>query len=81
MRNITVITKGKTQRSIRGFLSGDAGKGAYVHGAYATASQRSKHVVRLQRLLSADAITMTNGVRVQWLNSFHILLINPHIWF
>ena len=41
LRNITVITKGKPYRiDPRGFLSGDAGKGAYVDGAYATASSK-----------------------------------------
>ena len=75
LRNITVITKGKTTSGSdpRGFLSGDAGKGAYVDGAYATASSKEASMLFHSATFitpGVDAITMTNGVRVEWLNSF-----------
>ena len=75
MRNVTVITKGKTTSvsDPRGFLSGDAGKGAYVDGAYATASSKEASMLFHSATFitpGVDAITMTNGVRVEWLNSF-----------
>ena len=75
IRNITVITKGKTTSGSdpRGFLSGDAGKGAYVDGSYATASSKEASMLFHSATFitpGVDAISMTNGVRVEWLNSF-----------
>jgi len=75
IRNITVITKGKTTSASdpRGFLSGDAGKGAYIDGAYATAASKEASMLFHSATFitpGVDAITMTNGVRVEWLNSF-----------
>ena len=75
LKNITVITEGtvKTASDPRGFDSGDAGKGVYVDGAYATAL--SKEAAMLFHSVTficpgVDGITATNGARIEWLNSF-----------
>ena len=75
VQNITVITKGTTTSisDPRGFASGDAGGGASVDGSLATAS--SKEASMLFHSVTfitpgVDALVMTNGVRVEWLNSF-----------
>jgi hypothetical protein len=75
IKNISVITQGSTTTSLdpRGFLSGDAGKGAFLDGSIATAG--SKEASCLFHSVTficpgADAITATNGVRIEWLNSF-----------
>ena len=75
IRNVTVITKGKTTSGSdpRGFLSGDAGKGAYIDGSYATDSSKEASMLFHSATFitpGVDAISMTNGVRVEWLNSF-----------
>jgi len=75
IRNITVITKGTTITADdpRGFLSGDAGKGAYVDGAYATAASREAAMLFHSVTFitpGVDALTATNGARIEWLNSF-----------
>lgn len=75
IRNVSVITSG-TVTSVgdpRGFGSGDAGRGAYLDGSVANAA--SKEATMLFHSVTfitpgVDAITMTNGVRVEWLNSF-----------
>lgn len=75
VRNITVLTKG-TATGIGdplGFSSGDAGKGAYVDGAYATAaSQEASMLFHSVTFITpgVDALSATNGARVEWLNSF-----------
>jgi len=75
IRNCTVITKGSTTSASdpRGFDSGDAGKGALVDGQVVSSSSRSAsmlfHAVTFITP-GVDALTMTNGVRVEWLNSF-----------
>ena len=75
IKNISVITQGSTTTAEdpRGFNSGDAGKGAYLDGSVATAS--SKEAAGLFHSATfitpgVDSITLTNGVRVEWLNSF-----------
>lgn len=75
IRNITVLTFGTTSDSSdpRGYNAGDAGKGAYIDGAYATAA--SKEASMLFHSVTficpgVDAITATNGARIEWLNSF-----------
>ena len=75
IKNISVITSGSTTTAEdpRGFNSGDAGKGVYLDGSIATAS--SKEASGLFHSVTfitpgVDAITLTNGVRVEWLNSF-----------
>ena len=75
VKNISVITKGSTTtvEDPRGFNAGDAGKGAYVDGAYATAN--SKEAAMLFHSVTfitpgVDGLTATNGARIEWLNSF-----------
>ena len=75
IKNISVITKGSTTTAEdpRGFNAGDAGKGAYIDGAYATANSKEAAMLFHSATFitpGVDAITMTNGVRVEWLNSF-----------
>lgn len=75
IQNITVITKGSVTSSNdpRGFLQGDAGKGALVDGAdVLSASNEASMLFHSVTFITpgVDALTMTNGVRVEWLNSF-----------
>ena len=75
IQNITVSTQGTTTSASdpRGFASADAGKGALVDGAsvLSTSNDASMlfHAVTFITP-GVDALTMTNGVRVEWLNSF-----------
>jgi len=75
IRNITVLTKGSVTSlsDPLGYNEGDAGKGAYIDGAYATAL--SKEASMLFHSVTficpgVDVIVATNGTRVEWLNSF-----------
>ena len=80
VRNVTVITQGSTVRlgtnpanDPRGFLAGDAGRGGYFDGSIADSA--SKDVSMLFHALTfitpgINCITATNGVRIEWLNSF-----------
>ena len=75
VRNISVITKGTnpTTSDPRSFLTGDAGKGAYLDGAVVAANSREAGMLFHSVTFitpGVDAVTMTNGVRVEWLNSF-----------
>lgn len=75
VRNITVITRGTSAgpSDPYGFVSGDAGKGAYIDGAYATAlSNEAAMLFHSVTFITpnVDTITAKNGVRVEWLNSF-----------
>jgi hypothetical protein len=75
IQNITAITQGTTTSASdpRGFASGDAGKGAYIDGASVdSASNEASMLFHSCTFITpgVDAITMTNGVRVEWLNSF-----------
>jgi cytoskeletal protein CcmA (bactofilin family) len=80
IRNITVITAGSSVAAgtnsaddPRGFNDSDAGKGAYIDGAYATTDSREASMLFHSATFicpGVDAITCTNGVRVEWLNSF-----------
>lgn len=75
IRNITVITKGSvtSPSDPLGFDAGDAGKGAYIDGAYANASSKEASMLFHSATFitpGVDCITATNGVRVEWLNSF-----------
>ena len=75
VRNCTVLTKGSVT-SISdplGFDQGDAGKGAYIDGAYAnSASKEASLLFHSVTFITpnVDAITAKNGVRIEWLNSF-----------
>jgi hypothetical protein len=75
IRNVTVLTQGSVTSSSdpRGFDAGDAGKGAYVDGAYATANSREAGMLFHSVTFitpGVDALTATNGARIEWLNSF-----------
>jgi len=75
IQNVTVITQGTTTSASdpRGFASGDAGKGALIDGASVpSASNEASMLFHSATFITpgVDAITMTNGVRVEWLNSF-----------
>ena len=75
IRNVTVITKGSVTSAAdpRGFAQGDAGKGALIDGATLdSASLEASMLFHSVTFITpgVDAITMTNGVRVEWLNSF-----------
>jgi len=75
IQNISVITHGTTTTpdDPRGFASADAGKGALVDGS--ETNYLTKEASMLFHAVTfitpgVDALTMTNGVRVEWLNSF-----------
>jgi hypothetical protein len=75
IRNISVLTKGSvtTLEDPLGFNSGDAGKGAYIDGsaAVSTSNQASMLFHSVTFITpGVDAITATNGVRIEWLNCF-----------
>ena len=75
IRNITVITKGSTQTAAdpKGFTYGDAGKGAWIDGSEVNSSSEDASMLFHSCTFitpGVDCITMTNGVRVEWLNSF-----------
>ena len=75
IRNVSVITQGSVTSlsDPRGFDAGDAGKGAYLDGSLATAGSNEASCLFQNCTFitpGVDAITMTNGVRVEWLNSF-----------
>ena len=75
IQNVTVITQGSSTSASdpRGYASGDAGKGAYIDGASVnSASQEASMLFHSATFITpgVDAISMTNGVRVEWLNCF-----------
>jgi len=75
VRNITVITTGSITSGTdpRGFAAGDAGKGAKVDGSLALAGTNEASMLFHSCTFitpGVDAITMTNGVRIEWLNCF-----------
>jgi len=75
IRNVTVITQGSVISSTdpRGFAAGDAGKGALIDGAVIDSNSRQASMLFHSATFitpGVDCITMTNGVRVEWLNSF-----------
>lgn len=75
IRNVTVITQGSTTSASdpRGFAAGDAGKGAYLDGSVATAgSNEASCLFQNVTLITpgVNALTFTNGARIEWLNSF-----------
>lgn len=75
IQNVTVITKGSQLMAAdpRGFDSGDAGKGALIDGAVVNSdSEGASMLFHAVTFITpgVDALTMTNGVRVEWLNSF-----------
>jgi hypothetical protein len=75
IQNVTVITKGSatTPQDPRGFASGDAGGGAYVDGAALDPASDSASMLFSGCTFitpNADALVMTNGVRIEWLTCF-----------
>ena len=75
VRNVTILTKGSTITQIdpRGFDSSDAGKGALIDGSVVDQNSRSASILFHSCTFitpGVDALTMTNGVRVEWLNGF-----------
>lgn len=75
VRNVSVITRGSITSldDPGGFASGDAGKGAMIDGAVLNNQTLSASMLFHSATFitpGVDAITMKNGVRVEWLNSF-----------
>jgi hypothetical protein len=75
IRNCAVITKGSvvSVSDPRGFDQGDAGKGALVDGTVLGAGSAEASMLFHSCTFitpGVDCITMTNGVRVEWLNCF-----------
>ena len=67
------INSGRSQE----VLAGDAGRGGFFDGELAVpANPRSKCTIQkcnIYNIRGVDAITLTNGARVEWLNSSHTL--------
>ena len=75
IRNITVITKGSTTTvgDPYGFDSNDAGKGALADGSVVNAASKEASMLFHSATFitpNQETITGTNGVRIEWLNSF-----------
>ena len=75
IQNVSVITKGSVTSASdpRGFAEGDAGKGALVDGAVVLSNSVDASMLFHSVTFitpGVDALTMTNGVKVEWLNSF-----------
>ena len=73
--NVSIITKGSVTSASDplGFNQGDAGKVAYFDGSVATTDSKEAGVLFHSVTCitpGVDAITYTNGVRIEWLNSF-----------
>ena len=75
VRNVSVITFG-TVTSVndpRGFDTGDAGRGAYIDGSVVNAASKEASMLFHSATFicpGSYTIIATNGVRVEWLNSF-----------
>lgn len=75
IRNISILTKGSVTSGSDpfGFNQGDAGGGAYFDGSVALTTGVEVAVLfhSVTMIVPArNAITATNGVRIEWLNSF-----------
>ena len=75
IRNISVITTGSTTSATdpRGFDAGDAGRGVLADGSVANAASKEASMLFHSCTFitpGVDALTATNGVRIEWLNSF-----------
>ena len=78
IQDVTIITSGTVTSASdpRGFAQGDAGKGAWIDGAELnSASVEASMLFHSATFITpgVDAITMTNGVRVEWLKQLFIL--------
>jgi len=75
IKNVSVITKGSvtSANDPRGFDESNAGRGAYLDGSVVTVNSKEAgclfHSVTFITP-GVDAVTFTNGVRVEWLNCF-----------
>ena len=75
IKNVTVITAGSvtTAEDPRGFNQGDAGKGVLADGSVANAASKEASMLFHSCTFitpGANALSATNGVRIEWLNSF-----------
>ena len=75
VRNISVLTQGSVTSGAdpRGFDQGDAGKGALIDGSAVDAASREAAMLFHSVTFitpGVDALTITNGARVEWLNCF-----------
>ncbi len=75
IQNVTVITTGSVTSGAdpRGFDAGDAGRGALVDGSVVNAaSNQASMLFNAVTFITpgVDAVTMTNGVRVEFIDSF-----------
>ena len=75
IRNVSVITKGSVTSATdpNGYDQGDAGKGVLVDGASVTSSSQEASMLFHSATFitpGVESVKLTNGVRVEWLNSF-----------
>lgn len=75
IRNITVLTKGSitTTDDPLGYDQGDAGRGGLFDGSIVDPTSREASILFHSVTFitpNATTLTMTNGVRCEWLNSF-----------
>ena len=75
IRDVTVITRGSTTSGSDpyGFDSNDAGKGVLADGSVANASSKEASMLFSNVTFftpNQETILATNGVRIEWLNSF-----------
>ncbi len=75
IKNTTVITTGSVTSvsDPRGFDEGDAGKGVFLDGAVASSNSANTALLFHSATFitpGVDAVTLTNGARAEWLNSF-----------
>lgn len=75
IRNVSVITRGSVVNAgdPYGFDQNDAGKGAFADGSVANAASKEASML-FQNVTfftpNQECIVATNGVRIEWLNSF-----------
>ena len=75
IRNVSVITRGSVVNASDpyGFDQNDAGKGAFANGSVANAASKEASML-FQNVTfftpNQECIVATNGVRIEWLNSF-----------
>lgn len=75
IRNCTVITKGSVTSASdpNGYDQGDAGRGVLVDGASVTSSSQEASMLFHSATFitpGVESVKCTNGVRIEWLNSF-----------
>jgi len=75
IRNVSVLTKGSVTSvgDPLGFDQGDAGRGAKADGSLANAASKEASMLFHSVTFicpAADTLVGTNGVRIEWLNSF-----------